>query len=198
LRLIDYASGKNIYVIVDEAFIELTDGGNSNSVADCIVKYCNLFIIRAFTKLFAIPGLRLGYGIGSPDVINALWEKKLLWSVNTLALCVGEFLTDSGEYLRETTKWLVEEKEWFYSQLKAIKNIKVFEPKTNFVLVKLPDEGLTSGMLKDKLASRGVLIRDAGNFVFLNDRFIRIAVKDRKSNLRFLKVFEQVLQTINA
>ena len=62
--LIKEAKEKGITVIIDEAFIELTDGGNSNSVVDLLEIYDNLFIIRAFTKVFAIPGVRLGYGLG--------------------------------------------------------------------------------------------------------------------------------------
>lgn len=195
LELIRYARDKNIIVIIDEAFIELTEGGNSNSMVECIREYDNLFIVRAFTKLFAIPGLRLGYGIGNPALIRKMWEKKIPWSVNSFACVLGEFLCESKDYLTQTAQWISEERKWFYDELKRIEKLKVFQPETNFVLIKLLDNSLTSDMIKDILAARGILIRDASNFVFLNNRFFRVAIKGRSSNIKLLNALKEVLES---
>lgn len=194
LCLIGYAKEKGISVIIDEAFIELTEGANTNSVVHYIKEFSNLFIVRAFTKIFAIPGLRLGYGIGESQAIKKMWERKLPWSVNSFACCFGEFLCQADEYLLKTSTWISEEKEWFYNELKQIQKLKVFKPETNFVLIKLLDSTLTSGMLKDILASRGILIRDASNFMFLNNKFFRLAIKDRESNIKILKELKIALK----
>lgn len=183
-RLIVSMNKKGVLVIVDEAFIELTEAGNNNSICDLIGQYDNLFIIRAFTKIFSIPGLRLGYGLGSIELIKEMWEKKLPWSVNTFACCMGEVLANGRDYFIKTSKWLVEEKKWLFDEFSDIRELKVFEPQTNFMLIKILKEGITSGMLRDKMGSRGILIRDAGNFKFLDDRYIRVAIKDRESNIK--------------
>ena len=191
--LIEYAKIKNKYIIIDEAFIELTEGANANSVVDYVATNPNVFVIRAFTKLFAIPGLRLGYGIGSPALINKLWERKLPWSVNSLAMCIETFLPISEEYLGKTAQWINEEKLWFYNELSKLEDIKVFTPESIFILIKLLDDRLTSGSLKEAMASKGILIRDASNFEFLNNKFIRVAIKDREKNLYFLDLFRHAL-----
>ncbi|MCX7842879.1 MAG: threonine-phosphate decarboxylase CobD [Clostridia bacterium] len=187
------AQMRNTRVIVDEAFIELTCGGNENSIVQAVKEFDNIFIIRAFTKIFAIPGLRLGYGIGSSDIIGAMWERKQPWSVNNLACALGNVFRQEKEYLHRTSLWLKEEKERLFNELNRLGNLKVFYPQTNFILVKILDEGLTAKSLRDMMARRGILIRDASNFTFLDDRFVRVAVKDRASNEKLIDTFKSVL-----
>ncbi|MDF2524888.1 MAG: threonine-phosphate decarboxylase [Clostridiales bacterium] len=193
ISLVHFAREKEITVIIDEAFIELTDGANSNSMVEYTKNFSNLFIVRAFTKLFAIPGLRLGYGIGNPQLIYKMWERKMPWSVNTFACCAGEFLKIADEYISKTSLWISEELKWFYNELNQIKKLKVYKPKTNFILIKITDKALTSDVLREIMASNRILIRDASNFKFLNDKFFRLAVKDRASNLKVLEVLKEVL-----
>jgi len=195
-ELVRYASRRNIYVIIDEAFIELTPDSNSNSMVDYLKDYNNLFIVRAFTKLFAIPGLRLGYGVGDAKIISRMWERKLPWSVNSLACRIGSVLNEEKEYLDKTCNWIRIEKDWLYNELNKIDIFKVFEPQTNFILVKIIDDRLNASKLRQQMAQRGVLIRDASNFKFLDDRYFRVAVKDRESNLKFLRIFNEVINSV--
>ncbi|HHW30264.1 MAG TPA: threonine-phosphate decarboxylase [Clostridiaceae bacterium] len=193
-RILQFTSARGIYLIIDEAFIELTVGGNGNSMTDTLGKFNNLFIIRAFTKLFAIPGLRLGYGLGSTDIINAMWKRKMPWSINSLACSAARVLSNCSQYLEKTALWLAEEKEWFYKELSSIHGIKVFEPQTNFILIKITLPSLDVRTLKEYMGKKGVLIRDASNFKFLNDKFFRIAIKDRKSNVKFQSLLKEALE----
>lgn len=194
LELLDYARSMNVFVIIDEAFIELTVGANANSILTALEKYKNLFIVRAFTKLFAIPGLRLGFGLGSPETIKKMWEMKIAWSVNSLALAVGEILEDESGYLKKTHEWLESEIARFYNELAKIPGVKVYRPNTNFILLKILKNELNVKIIRDRMAQKGVLIRDASNFRFLDDKFFRIAIKDRENNERFLKVLKEVLE----
>jgi len=194
--LLKEAERKEVTVIIDEAFVELTDGGNRNSVSDLLEIYDNLFIIRAFTKIFAIPGVRLGYGLGNSGIIKKMWNYKIPWSVNTFACLVAKFLPYAGEYLQRTQEWLTKEKEYFYEKLCGIDNLHVFKPEANFILIKIKHPLLTSGMLRDRMLAKGILVRDACNFTFLDNRFIRIAIKDRKSNDRFLEAICDIMNSI--
>lgn len=193
LRLVEQCRKKGVWVVIDEAFIELTEGGEHNSLVKWLNTYSNLFIIRAFTKYYAIPGLRLGYGLGPEELIHRMAEKKLPWSVNSLAACVGKILTTDTEYRKKTEAWLKEELLWMHRQLQDIKGFTVYKPSANFILVKIT-AGLDAGLLRERMLSRGILIRHAGNFAFLDNRYFRVAVKDRKSNLRFMEVLKQVLE----
>ncbi|MFZ5987950.1 MAG: pyridoxal phosphate-dependent aminotransferase [Bacillota bacterium] len=193
LNILDFTAAKNIKVVVDETFIELTPEGNKNSLADSVREYENLFIVRAFTKIFSMPGIRLGYGIGNENIIRKMWDKKMPWSVNSFACMAGHVLNHGNAYLRRTGEWLKEETEWFFLELNKIAGLKVFKPQTNFILIKILRDKLTSARLKDDMAKKGILIRDASNFRGLNEKYIRIAVKDRESNLKFLKVLKEIL-----
>lgn len=193
LELIEYANKRDVYVIVDEAFIELTTGGINNSVASELQRFDNLFIIRALTKILAIPGLRLGYGLGDQAIIEKMWKRKLPWSVNTFACSVGKVLSECTEYFEATSAWLLSEKNWLFKELSGLKKLKVFKPDTNFILIKLKDEETNAGSFKALMASRGILIRDASNFKFLDEHFVRVAIKDRQSNRKLVKTIREIL-----
>jgi threonine-phosphate decarboxylase len=192
--LIRQAARYRVMVVIDEAFIELTEDASSNSTVKWVTTYDNLFIIRAFTKIFAVPGLRLGYGIGNRDLINKMFSRCQPWPVNTLAACAGEYLTQAGEYLSRTSAWLTEEKEWLYGKLGDIPTIKAFPPEANFILVKLLGGAPDSGTLRERMGKKGILIRNAANFRYLNDRYFRVAVKDRASNLRLVETLREELE----
>ena len=190
--LLNVTKDSGTMVIIDEAFIELTIDGNYNSVVDLVAQYDQLFIIRAFTKILAVPGLRLGYGIGSQAVIEQLWAQKLPWSVNLLADSIGEYLAQAEAFLTLTSQWLQSEKDWLYKQLGMIPDLKPFQPQTNFILVKLLGQNMNSAQLKDKLAQIGILIRDAANFKTLNDQYFRLAVKQRADNIRLIIALQDI------
>ena len=182
LHIAEAASRYGTALVVDEAFIELTIGGTNNSVTDLVRKYDNLFVIRAFTKIFAVPGLRLGYGIGNELLAAKMRLVQQPWSVNTLAACAADFLPQVDEYLKKTEAWLKTEKEWLYENLRSVPGLKVYNPQTNFILAKLPENGIDAVTLKESMMRRGILIRDASNFRFLDRRFFRVAVRDRPAN----------------
>lgn len=193
LRLIEHMHKIDKLLIVDEAFIELTHGRNSNSVVESIKVFDNVFVIRAFTKVFAVPGIRLGYGIGKSSIVSEMWERKNPWSVNTFACQMGEVFETEKDYLKRTSLWLENEIIWLYNEMCKFKQFKVYKPSTNFILVEIIGGSLNAALLKRLLLDMGILIRDAGNFQFLNEKFFRIAVKDRKSNSAFLEKLREVL-----
>jgi threonine-phosphate decarboxylase len=193
-HIVKLASHYRVTVIVDEAFIELTVEGTRNSIIGLVNKFDNLFVIRAFTKVFAVPGLRLGYGIGNGQLVERMRMVQQPWSVNSLAAFAADFLPESGEYLRRTEAWLKAEKEWLYKSMSAIPGIKVFEPHTNFILARLAKAGMDANVLRDRLAERGILVRNASNFRFLDGKFFRVAVRDRPDNQCLVDALKNALK----
>lgn len=178
-------------IIVDEAFIELTVGGAGNSVAELTKTFDNLFVIRAFTKIFAVPGLRLGYGIGNEQLIKEIRKMQQPWPVNSLAAYAGDFLPEAGAYLEKTKIWLEVEKDWLYKKLSAIPGLKAYIPHTNFILLKLTESGTDGDSLTEWMAQRGILIRNASGFRFLDKYFFRVAIKDHAANQRLVEAIEK-------
>ena len=197
-RIIGKCNEKETKLFVDEAFIEFVEGGTKKSVVNAKVNKKNLFVVRAFTKFFAIPGLRLGYGIClDEDITFAMDEKKEPWSVNNIAELAGITVLDDSEYIERTERWIKEEKEYVYKKLQSIDGIKPYETEVNFILVKIEDNivksGINAGKLKEVMLEKGILIRDASNFKYLDESYFRLAIKDRKDNNKIIDTLGECL-----
>ena len=187
-------------LFIDEAFIEFLADGMKESIINTEENKKNLFVTRAFTKFFAIPGLRLGYGMYfDKELEKKISEKKEPWSVNNIAELAGLTVLDDTEYIEKTLKWITKEKIYMYEKLNEISGIKVYETEVNFITGKIDEklflEGLNVKILREKMLEQGILIRDASNFKFLDKRFFRLAIKDRASNDRVIEAMKEIFQT---
>ena len=187
-------------LFIDEAFIEFLADGMKESIINTEENKKNLFVTRAFTKFFAIPGLRLGYGMYfDKELEQKISEKKEPWSVNNIAELAGLTVLDDTEYIEKTLKWITKEKIYMYEKLNEISGIKVYETEVNFITGKIDEklflEGLNVKVLRGKMLEQGILIRDASNFKFLDERFFRLAIKDRASNDRVIEAMKEIFQT---
>ena len=175
---------QDMKIFIDEAFIEFVENWKEKTAA--LLKNKDVFIMRAFTKFFAIPGLRLGYGISfDEELMNKLQAEKEPWSVNTFANLAGLVMLDDKDYIEKSEKWVAEEKNFLYQELSKNKNLKVYRSECNFLLIKLLTT--TSQEIQTKLLEKNILVRDASNFQFLDESYIRVAVKDREKNLKLIE-----------
>ena len=187
----------NTKLFIDEAFIDFLKDGMKKSIINTKENKQNLFVTRAFTKFFAMPGLRLGYGIYFDKKLEKrISEKKETWSVNNIAEMAGLTVLDDTKYIEETLKWIAEEKTYVYEKLNEINGIKPYKTEVNFITVKIEDnfilKGLNVKILRGKMIEKGILIRDASNFKFLDERFFRLAIKDRKNNDRVIETLKKI------
>lgn len=181
--------GKKLFV--DEAFIEFID--NWTDKTSILLKRKNIFILRALTKFFALPGVRLGYGLCyDTELLKKISSIREPWSVNSFAELAGKVMLKDEGYIKATELWIEEEKKWFHDELKNIKNIKPYKTESNFILIKLLS--MNSKNFRDKMIDEGIVVRDASNFKFLNESFVRLAVKDRDKNKKILEKIEKVVK----
>lgn len=180
MGLLEYCEENDKKVIIDEAFIEFCD--EENSLVDLVGKYSCLFIVRAFTKFFGMPGARLGYGISSnKELLKKLSERQLPWNINTLAELALKKSYEDTNYINRSKEWIKEELPYMLTKLKDIKAIiRVIPTNCNFVLCELKD--VDENKLYEAMFERGVLIRKCSNFRGLNNRFVRFAIKSRDLN----------------
>lgn len=195
--IVKYSLEKEVNVILDESFIDLTEDEEKNSLMHMVEEYKNLIIVRSFTKFFGIPGLRIGCGICNSSLAEELIKLRLPWSINYFATLVGNILDKDSQYIKDTRQWINTERIWFYSKLSNIKELKVFYPNTNFILVKILDENFDSKSLRDAMGKQGILIRDCSNFNNLDNKYVRFAIKDREKNIKFLNVLKKVFNNNN-
>lgn len=182
----------NAYLFIDESFIDFTDKTSCISLID---EY-NIFILRSMTKIFAVPGLRLGYGIGREAIIFKLNQIKEPWTLNSLALKGIPVLLEDSKYLKNTQKWYSEEKKFLYNELRNISNIKVIKSETNFFLIKLLR--FNSDSLIEYLLSKKIFVRNCDNFQGLSDKYIRIAVRKREDNIKIISEIRKYMGNENS
>jgi threonine-phosphate decarboxylase len=188
LKIISAAKKKSAIVFVDETFIELVPG-HDESVIKHLKNFENLFILRSLTKSFGLAGIRIGYGVGSPQIIDPLQKIKIPWNVSNMAQLAASAAVCYHPFLDKTRKLIKKERNFISSNLAKSKKFACYTSATNFLLVKTK---VKSKLLQKKLLKQKILIRDCSTFRGLNQNYIRIAVKTRRENIKLLKALEAI------
>lgn len=191
-EIIDAAQKLGKFIILDEAFMEFIEEEKNYSLLFGKHSPNNIFILRSMTKFFAIPGLRLGWGAGSPGLIKKLELAKDPWNVNILAQAAGREALKDKSYVRRSKEIIKKEKEFLYRELQKIPGLKPYRPSVNYLFVEIKDMNMDSGTLREKLARRGFLIRDCGNYPGLTSHFFRLAVRKREENTLLIKTMKDI------
>ncbi len=189
---LEFCRRRSIFVVVDESFLLFHRDWRKLTCIPETRKNKGILIIHSLTKFYAIPGLRVGYGVAHPETIDFLSNFQPPWQVNSLAQAATLLAFRAKGYVRETRRLVVRERNFLVLSLAKIPCLKVFPSEANYLLVKL-QEPLSASHLEDQLARRGILIRNCSNFAFLGDNFIRIAVKKRPENLLLLKNLKDII-----
>ncbi|MBR1622858.1 MAG: aminotransferase class I/II-fold pyridoxal phosphate-dependent enzyme [Pseudobutyrivibrio sp.] len=182
-RILDACMECNIFVMVDETYVEFAENINEISSVSLIRTYDNIAILRGTSKFFAAPGLRLGYAICSnSDLIQAINRRKDPWTINSIAVIAGTLMFKDEEYINQTRALIKAERERLYKLFEESHRFKPYKPQGNFMLLKITEEGLTSGELFDKCIRQGLMIRDCSTFPYLGDNFIRFCFMNPEDN----------------
>ena len=172
--LLQHCRDKGIYVVVDECFIEFC--GNQFSLLPEILKSEYLILVRAFTKIFTIPGVRLGYLVCKSKEIHTKIAGQLPeWNLSCFAQEAGCICAGQMEFMEKTKNYIEKERPYMEKRFMQI-GFRTFPSESNFITI------YSDKPLYEKLLKRGILIRDCSNFRGLKKGFYRIAVKSRKEN----------------
>jgi threonine-phosphate decarboxylase len=193
-EIIKDALAKDTLVFLDEDFLEFVDNEKQLSLINKINTYPNLFILRSFTKIYGLTGLRVGYGIASQPIIDALTCSKIPWNINCLAQTAAVAALKDEEHLQKTLKLIKKEKAFLLKGLQEIAGFKLYPADANFFFINIKKTDLTAAQLHEKMLGQGVLIRDCSSFRGLDGFFIRVAVKTRVENMRLLEALGKVLK----
>jgi len=193
IDLLNYALKQGVFLLVDEAFIDFVEQPADYTVIDQVKQYSNLFVLRSLTKFYAIPGLRLGYGVVDEKLVRAMEFARDPWSINYLAQLAGELVFGDENYYNLSREKIKQERDYLYQELRKIKDIKVYKPTANYIFIDIARSKYNSGQLTELLAQEGLLIRDCQSYHGLEKDFIRIAVRSRKDNLVLLKKLRELL-----
>lgn len=174
-----------IYFIIDEVFIDFCE---EESFKRFLQEVPNLVIIRSLTKFYGLPGLRIGYLIGSPEVVGRVGATIPPWSVNTYAQAAGVYCLQQEAYRQTTLDLTGKEREKLANALGSIAGFKVFPGTANYLLVEMDRSFPPAGRLRVDLFDRErILVRPCASFEGLDEWYFRVAVRLPEQNDRLIK-----------
>jgi threonine-phosphate decarboxylase len=185
--LADRCEASETFLLVDEAFIELSEPGES--VATLAPNRESLFVMRSLTKSFGVPGLRLGFGVTNSRVAGILNLARIPWSISSLAAAAAEYLLGCDEHLMRSRQIIKTEITWLQDSLRGL-GLQPLPSMVNFILVDIRPCGLASDVLAERTMREGVLVRDCQSFG-LGKSYIRVAVRNRSENERLIDALEK-------
>ncbi len=182
-KILDACKRFDIFVMVDETYVEFVDNIDDISAVSLCSYYNNLIILRGTSKFFASPGLRLGYAIcGNDDLLKEINQKKHPWGINSLAEIAGTIMFTDTDYINQTRALISSERNRIYEIFSKADNIKPYYPSANFILLKIERDDITSQDIFDAAIKKGLMIRDCSTFPFLDNHYIRFCFMEPEKN----------------
>ncbi len=169
-------------LVVDEAFLDFVAGVPSLAAERPV----NVAVLMSFTKMFAIPGLRLGAAVAQEEVAQRLRALQPRWSVNGIAQAVGARALADEDFVRATQCWLGPARDGLRRELERIPGFTVFPGRANYLLVRIGDGPAGAAELMRSALRSGVAIRPCGNYDGLGERYFRVAVRGEEDNERLV------------
>lgn len=171
----------NTWLVLDECFIDFLDCPKKYEVKELMQKYRQFLVVKAFTKIFCMPGLRLGYAMsGSREMLRDMASMLQPWNVSVLAQAGGvAALTDYEKYMKRTREFILDERKRMIQALECL-GYRVYGSKANYVFFR------GNPGLYERALEAGFLIRDCQNYRGLSQGYYRIAVRTRRENERLI------------
>jgi threonine-phosphate decarboxylase len=196
LEITEFCDKKNVFVCVDENYMEFTDLGPKTTVTGYVKKYKNLFVVKSLSKFFGMPGVRFGFGVTNKEFVCKLQDVRQPWSINLLAVFATKAALKDTEFISKTKKTIKEEKSNLEKMINSIDIFHVFPSSTNFLLVKILDNRISATALRENLAKEGILIRDCSTFVGLDNSYFRVTVRSFDQNSHLVDTLKKEIKKI--
>lgn len=187
VKVLEKCEKLDIKVIVDECFMDFVKDAKSYSLINELEKFKCLTILKAFTKFYAMAGLRLGYGLfGDSELKKQLEKASQPWAVSGLAQLAGVVALEDEVYETQTRQVIEIERVYMQACLTAL-GFTCYPSCANYLLFQSPIP-----KLKEKLMEKGILIRHCGNYQGLTKDYYRIGIKTRKDNELLIHALKQI------
>lgn len=198
LRLADLLEPHGCTLIVDESFIDFTDGGGAESVEGDLGEHANLAVMKSMSKAYGICGLRIGYLLTANESLARRVRQGLhIWNLNGFA---EEFLRLAPDYTADfasSCDAVREDRDAFYEALLKVPGLTVYSPQANFVFCRLPDSSPSAAVVERRLfVEHNMYIKQCGGKTMPSaDRYVRIASRTRRENEMLAEALASVLSS---
>lgn len=190
LSILQKAKEMDMMVLLDECFLEIYLGEKDYTLKSYLEEFPNLMILKSFTKLYAIPGVRLGYLLCSNrEVLISLKKCGQAWSVSHFAQAAGLAALEEKEYREETINTIAKENQYMKEELSKLP-IRLYEGVVNYFFFQAPGDD----SLDKRMEKHGIMIRNCSNYVNLGNDYFRVAVKNHEENVKLLAALKKEME----
>jgi threonine-phosphate decarboxylase len=183
MKLARSAGRRRIWMIVDETFADYCP---EYSIRLRMSSLSHVVVLRSLTKFHGLPGLRVGYAVGSSRVVQRIRRQLPPWSVNAMGQVAALAALNDARHSRRSLSFMGRERKRLIAALARLPGCTVFPSQANFLFLELP-AGWHAGSVTARLRRQGLLIRDCSTVPGGNDRSIRVAVRTRRENIRLVE-----------
>ena len=190
LMLLEWAKQRNIRIIVDESFVDFSEGYEHNTLLkdDVLEKFPNLVVMKSISKSYGVPGLRLGVlASGDTALISRIRKEVAIWNINSFAeFYMQIFGKYEGDY-KKASALFIAERERFYKELQAISWLRVIPSQANYFLCEVMEKYTSYDLMKLLLMKHNLFIKDCSTKKgFDGKNYIRIAIRNAADNDKML------------
>ena len=190
IELLRLAQRRGVWAIVDESFADFYP---DCSVLPRSLSWSRVVVLRSLTKFYSLPGLRVGYAVAAPPVVQAIRRVLAPWSVNVLGQVAAVAALRDPAYAGKSLAFMGRERERLTQQLASVPGCSVYPAQANFLFVELGSRWNATAVVAH-LRRQGVLIRDCSTVPGVERQAIRVAVRRRRDNDRLVAAMRDALK----
>ena len=183
---------KRILIVIDEAYFEYSEYMGMTNCIILLKKYSNVVITRSFSKVHALAGIRIGYGLGSDKIISNLDKIRQPFNVNYVAQAMAVESLKDKKYIKSSLISNNDGMLYLKKELDKL-DIKYLDSYTNFLTIYL---GKNANDVFEKLLENGVILRPLDNYNLKS--YLRVTIGTRQENISFIKSLKKIMSKINA
>lgn len=194
VKLLDWAAGKGIFLILDESFVDFADGEDNSFIDQSIIdKYKNLCVVKSISKSYGVPGFRLGIVVsGNTELIDFIKKDVGIWNINSF----GEFYLQIEEkykkdYAAALERFKAERKEFIAALKRFKKYLRVIPTQANYVTAEIVGGLSATEFTKELYLKHNILVKDLSSKIN-GAQYVRIAVRNAEDNARLIAAVEKV------
>lgn len=187
-RLAQRCKEKQAFLAVDECFNDFLEEPGEYSMKSYLDRFPGMLLLKAFTKKYAMAGIRLGYGLCSDkEVLDEMRAVMQPWSVSLVAQEAGIAALKEKDYVKDTLEKIRLERSFLIEHMKKL-GYHLFDSQANYIFFKGPPD------LKGFCLDRNISIRDCSNYEGLGSGYYRVAVRTREENQKLLQVLDEAVE----
>ena len=187
LEILETCKKNDIFLVVDECFQDFIELPDSFTLKEQLDSYENLFLLKAFTKRYAMAGIRLGYGLtGNKELMEQMELCTQPWNISTIAQQCGIAALKETEYVEKSRRILFEEQKFLKKEMEQL-GLEIYDSRANYIFFHGPED------LFERCLVKKILIRDCSNYEGLGKGYYRIAVKLHEDNQKLMQVLKECM-----